>query len=279
MSNVYPACSIDTPGVIERVSNLFHGHPALIQGFNTFLPAGYRIETTDNPDPNYITVTTPAGTTTQATNSAFKYNTANTKVPLPPPVEKVTELPGGHDPDKPVPQEVLKPAVDFVHKVRTRYANHPDTYKQFLIVLSEASSTTYSKSDISGMESWSVACLSAKYPQGDIPRRVMNLLKDSPDLMREYVQFLQDEQMQRDELARIAKIEEARKAEAKAKKTAESNSSSSTAVPQKRKRKPVEREKEKEPPPKTSSNKVRNTIAWIDINLTATAEGEIARIE
>ncbi|KAJ1025334.1 hypothetical protein NDA18_002667 [Ustilago nuda] len=36
--------SIDTPGVIERVSTLFRGHPSLIQGFNTFLPPGYRIE-------------------------------------------------------------------------------------------------------------------------------------------------------------------------------------------------------------------------------------------
>lgn len=32
--------SIDTPGVIERVSTLFHGHPSLIIGFNTFLPPG-----------------------------------------------------------------------------------------------------------------------------------------------------------------------------------------------------------------------------------------------
>ncbi|ORE20323.1 hypothetical protein BCV71DRAFT_176005 [Rhizopus microsporus] len=36
--------AIDTPGVIERVSNLFRGHPTLISGFNTFLPVGYRIE-------------------------------------------------------------------------------------------------------------------------------------------------------------------------------------------------------------------------------------------
>lgn len=56
--------SIDTPGVIQRVSNLFNGHPALIQGFNTFLPPGYRIEcgTEDNPDA--IRVTTPSGTNT-----------------------------------------------------------------------------------------------------------------------------------------------------------------------------------------------------------------------
>lgn len=40
--------SIDTPGVIERVSNLFKGHPELIVGFNTFLPPGYKIEVQAN---------------------------------------------------------------------------------------------------------------------------------------------------------------------------------------------------------------------------------------
>ena len=36
--------TIDTPGVIGRVSQLFRGHPELIVGFNTFLPPGYKIE-------------------------------------------------------------------------------------------------------------------------------------------------------------------------------------------------------------------------------------------
>uniref|UniRef100_A0A1B6C0M8 Paired amphipathic helix protein Sin3a n=1 Tax=Clastoptera arizonana TaxID=38151 RepID=A0A1B6C0M8_9HEMI len=40
--------SIDTPGVIERVSTLFTGHPDLIVGFNTFLPPGYKIEIKSN---------------------------------------------------------------------------------------------------------------------------------------------------------------------------------------------------------------------------------------
>ena len=40
--------SIDTPGVINRVSNLFKGHPDLIVGFNTFLPPGYKIEVQAN---------------------------------------------------------------------------------------------------------------------------------------------------------------------------------------------------------------------------------------
>lgn len=45
------------------MSNLFKGHPALIQGFNTFLPPGYRIECLQNTDgKDMITVTTPSGT-------------------------------------------------------------------------------------------------------------------------------------------------------------------------------------------------------------------------
>lgn len=57
---------IDTPGVIGRVSQLFAGNPGLIQGFNTFLPPGYRIECGAGDDPNAIRVTTPAGTTVQS---------------------------------------------------------------------------------------------------------------------------------------------------------------------------------------------------------------------
>lgn len=52
--------SIDTPGVIDRVSQLFYGSPSLIQGFNTFLPPGYRIECSDDPNGG-VRVTTPSG--------------------------------------------------------------------------------------------------------------------------------------------------------------------------------------------------------------------------
>lgn len=34
----FKANSIDTAGVIEKVKDLFRGHPELILGFNTFLP-------------------------------------------------------------------------------------------------------------------------------------------------------------------------------------------------------------------------------------------------
>ena len=63
--------AIDTPGVIDRVSTLFAGHPELVQGFNTFLPPGYKIECGLNDDPNSIRVTTPMGTTVQQIPSAL----------------------------------------------------------------------------------------------------------------------------------------------------------------------------------------------------------------
>lgn len=47
------------------MSDLFAGHPNLIQGFNTFLPPGYRIECGEGGNPNAIRVTTPMGTTVQ----------------------------------------------------------------------------------------------------------------------------------------------------------------------------------------------------------------------
>ncbi|XP_069364151.1 paired amphipathic helix protein Sin3a [Maniola hyperantus] len=51
--------TIDTPGVITRVSNLFQGHPELIVGFNTFLPPGYKIEVQSN---GQVSVSMPSPT-------------------------------------------------------------------------------------------------------------------------------------------------------------------------------------------------------------------------
>ena len=69
--------AIDTPGVIERVSTLFNGHPALIQGFNTFLPPGYRIECGTDDNPDAIRVTTPSGTMTQNLPRPRAYEASN----------------------------------------------------------------------------------------------------------------------------------------------------------------------------------------------------------
>ena len=72
--------SISTPGVIDRVSTLFRGHPPLIMGFNTFLPPGYRIESTNNPD-NPICVITP--------NDPHPYYSNPYQQPILPPVSQI----------------------------------------------------------------------------------------------------------------------------------------------------------------------------------------------
>lgn len=52
--------SLDTTAVLERIIPLFNGHLSLIQGFSTFLPAGYHIAcSTAVNGANAITVTTP----------------------------------------------------------------------------------------------------------------------------------------------------------------------------------------------------------------------------
>ena len=63
--------------MIDRVSNLFNGHPALIQGFNTFLPPGYRIECGAEGNPDAIRVTTPSGTMTQSLQRGGPFERSN----------------------------------------------------------------------------------------------------------------------------------------------------------------------------------------------------------
>ena len=68
--------SIDTQEVINRVSTLFHGHPDLIVGFNTFLPPGYKIEVSDEHH-GYIQVTHPSSRTESIAiggNTSTTYN-------------------------------------------------------------------------------------------------------------------------------------------------------------------------------------------------------------
>lgn len=64
--------SIDTPGVIQRVSNLFKGHPELIVGFNTFLPPGYKIEVQSNEQGYAFQVSVSMPSPTAATSTLIQ---------------------------------------------------------------------------------------------------------------------------------------------------------------------------------------------------------------
>ncbi|XP_043281981.1 paired amphipathic helix protein Sin3b isoform X2 [Venturia canescens] len=75
--------SIDTPGVITRVSHLFKGHPELIVGFNTFLPPGYKIEVQSN-EQGYafqVSVSMPSPTATHTATLSQHHCTVNVGSP------------------------------------------------------------------------------------------------------------------------------------------------------------------------------------------------------
>ena len=161
--------------MIQRVSRLFHGNPNLIQGFNTFLPVGYRIDISDPLDSNTITVTTPSGTTTQNINNI--YGLQRGSIPLgygapsnmiggtlsrsltphalhfhaQPPFDPAYS-PGFQNPQTTAAASFLgnlngrdqvgkQPAGEFNHaiqylnKIKARYADDNNTYKQFLDIL------------------------------------------------------------------------------------------------------------------------------------------------
>ncbi|KXN85581.1 Paired amphipathic helix protein pst1 [Leucoagaricus sp. SymC.cos] len=172
---------IDTPGVIKRVSQLFNGHSALIQGFNTFLPVGYRIEcSTDAHDSSYITVTTPSGITMQTTNngpgrgpirwSVGPASSSNAALPEPSARPPSPEINGAYN------GQAIEPAVQYVQKIKNRC--DPETYRQFLDILSRY----HHKPETIDEE--------------EVSRQIALLFKDAPDLRADFRVFMPEQSRQ-----------------------------------------------------------------------------------
>ncbi|KAH8116164.1 hypothetical protein DFH11DRAFT_1832383 [Phellopilus nigrolimitatus] len=194
--------SIDTPGVIQRVSSLFSGYPSLIEGFNTFLPAGYRIEcTVDAHDTNIITVTTPDGTIIQS-------QSVDPTGPIAGP-SAVTSL---LEDSLPYTHEEMNPAMEYVTKIKQRFAGHADLYQEFIDILG-----LYKRSPVD---------------QDQLATRIAKLFRDAPDLLSGLQHF-----MPRDMLGALDGPKRAADA---------GPASVGTSIAQKRKRKVPDREKEKE---------------------------------
>lgn len=212
--------NIDTPGVIERVSNLFKGYPILIQGFNTFLPQGYRIDCTDNPD-DPIKVTTPMGSSTihdtnveVASNPVSKVVSSSSIAPTPvpstipassaisqqplqpPPISQYSSNQGTTQLNQlPLPASSTIPsqpqhvaaeqqggkkpndvefsqAINYVNKIKNRFADQPDVYKNFLEILQ-----TYQRE---------------QKPINEVYAQVTVLFQNAPDLLEDFKKFLPD---------------------------------------------------------------------------------------
>ncbi|KLO14002.1 hypothetical protein SCHPADRAFT_851670 [Schizopora paradoxa] len=219
--------NIDTPGVIERVSNLFSGNPELIQGFNTFLPVGYRIECSlDAHDRNRITVTTPEGTTMQTTTGFAPEPNPNSLI--------MTALAKSASESLPYTHEQISPAIEYVTKIKQRFADHTDLYQEFLDILS-----LYKRSPID---------------QAHLTDRIAKLFKNAPDLLPDFQVFMPggvlpnaevlgalDESTVAEKLMRPGKYPSKR-----ASKGGDTASVAGSSGAPKRKRRPVGGEKEKE---------------------------------
>lgn len=216
--------AIDTPGVIERVSSLFKGYPNLIQGFNTFLPQGYWIECSANPD-EPIRVTTPMGASCvpgtmeaavqgfqaqpraqqlgpkqeQATNVSQSdrqlpvesvapiinpnLNVSNPaqprsqqqiqdfQVPLQAPLGPSPQL-QANDQTKKTADVEFSQAINYVNKIKNRFADKPDIYKNFLEILQ-----TYQRE---------------QRPINEVYAQVTVLFQNAPDLLDDFKKFLPD---------------------------------------------------------------------------------------
>jgi len=230
---------IDTPGVIQRVSHLFNGHPSLIQGFNTFLPAGYRIEcSTDPQDAGFITVTTPTGTTMQSTNGpgrALSWSTAPA-APSPrrePPsgfgsnVEQAPPPPASPDPRTyGMDGQAIEPAVQYVQKIKQRC--DADTYRQFLDILSRYHHKPES------------------IDEEEVSRQIAKLFKDAPDLRADFRVFMPDRSQQLMEDVPLHSSSRSKEKDRRKLDIVASSVNNSTSLPLKRKRKATDKEKERE---------------------------------
>ncbi|UKZ75308.1 hypothetical protein TrVFT333_002986 [Trichoderma virens FT-333] len=202
--------AIDTPGVINRVSELFAGHPNLIQGFNTFLPPGYRIECGAGNDPNTIRVTTPMGTTVQSIagrgpqpdghglavggqplfpergsqwQQRPQHSIESPEAAFSTPVQNGANLfvqaatqgavnGGAANPanmERRGPVE-FNHAISYVNKIKNRFQDKPEIYKQFLEILQ-----TYQRE---------------QKPIQDVYAQVTTLFNSAPDLLEDFKQFL-----------------------------------------------------------------------------------------
>lgn len=124
----FKAQQIDTPGVIQRVSNLFKGNKRLVLGFNTFLPEGYKIEL----DAEGNTVASQAGvpgTVTLAMASGAPVP-PNHHVSAPHPHSSVTHSPATMAQQHPPPPPQMQPTSStsaFTTSTASEYATNPST--------------------------------------------------------------------------------------------------------------------------------------------------------
>ncbi len=164
----FKAQTIDTPGVIQRVSDLFKGHDNLILGFNTFLPPGFKIEVqkaTIKPQKSKQPLT-------KSKRSLQKKKDRRTKTSAPSDSSSSARMQG-----QPIE---FDHAIKYVTKIKQRFCHDAETYKKFLDILH-----TYQNEDNTIKE---------------VLNDVSNLFRNHVDLLNEFTFFLPDNVRQKAKL-------------------------------------------------------------------------------
>uniref|UniRef100_A0A8C7XXL9 Paired amphipathic helix protein Sin3b n=1 Tax=Oryzias sinensis TaxID=183150 RepID=A0A8C7XXL9_9TELE len=176
--------SIDTPGVINRVSQLFHGHPDLVLGFNAFLPPGYRIEIPKN---GVAFLQSPFSAQTPSSESSSSTGPAEPPSRLSLPLTKESHNPAAVSSVSPPASETspveFDSAISYVNKIKNRFLDHPEIYRAFLEILH-----TYQKEQLEAKESRG----SSGMTEDEVFSKVASLFKGQEDLLAEFGQFLPD---------------------------------------------------------------------------------------
>ena len=156
---------LDTPGVIDRVTNLFKDHPELYQGFNVFLPPGYKIDVVRSNLPN------PPRTAVSNEHENFASSSSTTSAPTARDI-----LPGTFD-----------HAINFVNKVKERFLDQPDKYRRFLRILHKYQRDTQSNNENSSGRGRSIGGASLEI---DVYLEITRLFGNHRDLIIEFGQML-----------------------------------------------------------------------------------------
>ncbi|XP_065883832.1 paired amphipathic helix protein Sin3a-like isoform X2 [Dysidea avara] len=193
--------SLDTPGVISRVSNLFRGHPDLIVGFNTFLPPGFKIEVNEG-DLNLLgppqhthalqqIVLQHKNANVAAASNALSSSNRSSGQGSQSDYNGQSQLgqSGSHHSGTPGPG-MLQPvefnqAVNYIKKIRNRFHNQPDIYKSFLEILH-----TYQKEQKIVQEGGNPG--PGALTESEVYAQVSKLFQNQEDLLSEFGQFLPD---------------------------------------------------------------------------------------
>ena len=195
--------------MIERVSTLFRSQPSLIVGFNTFLPPGYSLEPTNDPDdpvkvkmphdylfapksqqpqaasaPSYPAqgrpYVTPAQADLEAAYGSSPHIPPAGSHPYNAQVAGASNIISSmNDPSRKIDSSGSKRvpvefdhAITYVNKIKARFANKPETYRTFLEILQN-----YQKEE---------------KPIAEVYAQVQYLFNGAPDLLEEFKQFLPD---------------------------------------------------------------------------------------